>query len=210
MILIVSGALGPADHARAEILVSPYVEVQGGVSLWPAYSNRDEVEADTGPGFSGALLGGVELSAPEADRVPGFLERVFRERFSTRIELEANYRYAKIHGVNDGSLQRTGDGKTLRAISALVNVWPTWKFAEGFHVYAGGGGGGTFIRALGSDKRVWNGQVGLGLLIGLPIERVDVQLDLGWRSFFANSTKLRDGLTDFDTHGGVIGFQLGF
>lgn len=77
-------------------------------------------------------------------------------------------------------------------------------------IYAGGGGGGTWLRGLGSDKRVWSAQTGFGVLLDLPLEGCSARIDLGWRSFFANSAKLRDALADFDAHGGTLGFQVAF
>ena len=203
-------AMQVSAEISSEISVEPYAGLQGGVFLWPAYSNRDEVEADTGPGFSWAVVGGLDLrAAPRDDASVRLWTRLLR-RFSGRVELEVGQRFADIHGINDGPLQLTGDGKTLQATTAHVNLWPAVKVASGVRIYAGGGGGGTWLRGLGSDKRVWSGQAGLGLLFDLPLEGCSMRLDVGWRSFFANSTKLRGALADFDAHGGVLGVQVAF
>lgn len=197
-------------EAFADVSPEPYVGLQGGVFLWPAYSNRDEVEADTGPGFAWAIVGGLDFESDHAGVLSSSPPLPLLERLGGRLELEVGQRFAGIHGINDGPLQLTGDGKTLRATSVQLNLWPAVRVAHALRVYLGGGGGGAWIRGLGSDKRVWSAQVGFGVLIDLPIQGHPVRLDLGWRSFFANSTKLRDALADFDAHGGSIGLQVGF
>ena len=209
LVLLTSVLLGAAD-ASAEVSLEPYVGLQGGVFLWPAYSNRDEVEADTGPGFSWAVVAGLDWAAGRHERLGRATRPRSVERLSARLELEVGQRFADIHGINDGPSQLTGDGKTLRATSVQVNLWPAVRVATAVRIYAGGGGGGTWLRGLGSDKRVWSAQTGFGVLIDLPVEGFSVRVDLGWRSFFANSAKLRNGLADFDAHGAVLGFQVAF
>lgn len=199
-----------AAAASAQIQTRPYLGIQGGTYLWPAYSNRDQVEADTAPGFAWAVVGGVALEADRAEspRAPR-ISRSLR-RLGARLELEVGQRFSPIHGINDGVEQRTGDGNVLRATSAHVNLWPSIRLTGAWRLYVGGGGGGTWIQGLGSDKRVWSVQTGLGVLFEIPVETLPLRLDLGWRSFFANSTNLRGALADFDAHGGVLGCQLAF
>ena len=100
--------------------------------------------------------------------------------------------------------------KAASRTSVQVNLWPAVRVATAVRIYAGGGGGGTWLRGLGSDKRVWSAQTGFGVLIDLPVEGFSARVDLGWRSFFANSAKLRNALADFDAHGAVLGFQVAF
>lgn len=198
----------PAEAAGFE--VAPYVGVAGGLFLWPNYSNRDELEADTSPGYAWSGVLGLELRAG-ARGVASSQEPPFSlRRLGARFEVEGGQRIAPIHGINDGPLQLTGDGKLLRATSAQVNLWPHWRVSRRWHLYLGGGGGVTFIRALGSDKRVASGQVGLGAFYAFPVGSFTGRIDIGWRSFFADSTQLRGALSDFDAHGGNLAFQLGF
>ena len=176
--LLASIVLAMGD-AFADVSAEPYVGLQGGVFLWPAYSNRDEVEADTGPGFAWAMVGGLDLESDDAKALPSLPPSRPLERLSGRLELEVGQRFAGIHGINDGPLQQTGDGKTLRATSVQLNLWPAFRVASALRVYAGGGGGGAWIRGLGSDKRVWSAQVGFGVLFDLPLRGHPVRLDLG-------------------------------
>lgn len=207
-IVCASGTLG-ADIAQA---VEPYVGVQGGVHFWPAYSNRDQVEADTGPGFSWSATGGIVMQAESwGPAPPGHpVLTTLSERLGVRVEAEVGQRFSDIHGINDNMGQRTGDGKGLSMVHVHLSAWPSWKIASGWTYYAGGGVGASWLRALGSDAVVHSFQVGTGLLIDLPIGRFTPRLDLGWRSVFVDSVELRDRLTDFDAHGGIIGFQFPF
>ena len=67
--LLASIVLAMGD-AFADVSAEPYVGLQGGVFLWPAYSNRDEVEADSGPGFAWAMVGGLDLESDDARALP--------------------------------------------------------------------------------------------------------------------------------------------
>ena len=212
-LLLASAALiDPFAAAAVELDLAPYVGIAGGVHFWPAYSNRDEVEADTEPGYSWSALVGLEVAAPSQGSAgdDGLPPIASLERFSVRFDVGVGQRFSPIHGINDSTTQRTGDGKTLQATSLHLNAWPGYRVSERWRIYAGAGGGGTWLRALGSDKRVWSAEVGLGAQVDLPTTGVETRLDIGWRSFFANSTKLRDALADFDAHGVTIGLFLLF
>lgn len=206
LLLAVLVHLLDGDAARA---AEGYVGLQAGVHFWPAYSNRDQVEADTNPGFSWAVLGGANLGAqdlPHASR----LRELLSPRLGLRLEAEVGQRFSLLHGVNDDMGQRTADGKRIQTTSAHLNVWPSWTIAERFSLYLGGGVGASWIRTLGSDKVRLSLQAGTGLLIELPIDSVPLRLDIGWRSYFASSAEYRDRLVDFNTHGANIGLHLGF
>lgn len=196
------GILGSAAPARA---IEPYGGIQLGAYVWPAFSNRNQVEADTLPGISVSLLGGIEMRMNELwPTAP----TTFGERFGTRIELEVNERISAIHGVNDSAGQRTADGQTLYATSALVNVWPSWQWSPRWRTYLGAGVGVSWIRALGSDASVFSVQTGAGVVVDFPLGSWTLGLDIGWRSLWSSSVELTAGRTDFDSHGGVIGLQF--
>lgn len=204
MLLAVSMGLGHGAQAA-----DGYAGIQGGVHFWPAYSNRDQVEADTDAGYSWAGVLGVDLLArdlpPDSSLWPFLWERL-----GLRLEIEGGQRYSDLHGVNDDFGQRTADGKSLEATTALFNVWPTVRVTEGWTAYVGGGVGTAWIRTLGSDKLRLGLQAGTGLLIDLPFEAIPMRLDIGWRSFFASSAEYRDRLVDFNTHGAVLGIHVKF
>jgi len=186
-----------------------YVGIQGGVHFWPAYSNRDQVEADTDAGYSWGFVLGADLLATDLD--PRSPVRTFlSDRLGLRLEAEVGQRFSDLHGINDDLGQRTADGKTLQATSAFFNLWPTVRIAGGWTAYVGGGVGSSWIRTLGSDKVRLTLQAGTGVLIELPIDALPVRLDIGWRSFFASSAEYRDRLVDFNTHGAVIGIHVKF
>jgi len=205
-LLAIASTLIVVHDSKADVQIDPYVGLHAGIYIWPAYSNRDEVEADAEPGYQWGLVGGVNFETDSAsDEAPAAIDRL-----GTRLELEVGQRFSGLHGINDGPVQRTGDGKNLQATSVSFNLWPSVRISQACRFYAGGGGGGTWIRALGSDKRVWSAQTGLGFLIDVPVLGHDARVDLGWRSFFANSTKLRDALADFDAHGAILGLHFDF
>lgn len=85
--LLTSILIGVGD-AVADVSVEPYVGLQGGVFLWPAYSNRDEVEADTGPGFAWAIVGGLDLASDRGEVLTYSPPSRRVERLSGRLELE--------------------------------------------------------------------------------------------------------------------------
>ena len=189
--------------------IDGYVGLQGGTHFWPAYSNRDQVEADTTPGVSWGAVLGLDLGGESLPEGSG-LRSGLSSRLRLRVEIEVGQRWSDLHGVNDDLGQRTADGKTVQATSALFNLWPSWTFAEGWSAYLGGGVGNAWVRTLGSDKSRLALQGGAGVLIELPIDAIPARIDIGWRSFFASSAEYRDRLVDFNTHGPVVGIQIGF
>ena len=58
------------------------------------------------------------------------------------MEIEVGQRFSDLHGVNDDFGQRTADGKSLEATTALFNIWPSVRIADGWTAYIGGGFGG--------------------------------------------------------------------
>lgn len=199
------GALVCAGPTRA---VEPYAALEVGAYTWPAFSNRNQIEADTLPGLSVSLAGGVEFLArdflSEANTRPGS----FLDRLGGRIELAASQRISAIHGVNDDAGQRTADGKTLYATTGLVNGWASWALSDRVRIYGGGGLGMSWIKALGSDATVFSSQSGAGVRFRWPIGSASLDLDLGWRSLWSSSVQLDRGRIDFDAHGGVIGLSI--
>ena len=213
----VASAASPGLAAPERRVHETYLGLAAGGHAWLAYSNRDEVEADTEPGYGWRAAVGVALF--ESYTSPSFeasasrsFGRAISDRLGARLGVEVGQRFSAIHGINDRSVssQRTGDGKTLQATTLHVAAWPSVRIAEGWRLYVGGGGGVTWLRGLGSDQRVGSGETGLGVLYALPVERCRLVLDIGWRSFFASSTQLRGALADFDTHGVAIGLQVSF
>lgn len=189
--------------------VDGYAGLQAGTHFWPAYSNRDQVEADTTPGASWAVVLGLDLGSEDLPAQSG-LRSALSPSLRLRLEVEVGQRFSDLHGVNDDMGQRTADGKTVQATSALFNLWPSWTFAEGWSAYLGGGIGNAWVRTLGSDKSRLALQGGAGVLIELPTEAVPIRIDVGWRSYFASSAEYRDRLVDYNTHGPVVGVHFGF
>lgn len=189
--------------------VDGYLGLQVGTHFWPAYSNRDQVEADTTPGYSYGLVGGVEIGSDDLPDGAAAREAI-TPRLRLRVEAEISQRFSDLHGVNDDMGQRTADGQTIRATTAFFNLWPAWAFNEDVSAYLGGGVGASWIQTLGSDKTRVTFQGGAGVLIDLPVHAVPLRVDLGWRSFFASSAEYRDRLVDFNTHGPIVGLQLEF
>ena len=188
--------------------VEPHAGLQIGAYVWPAFSNRNQVEADTLPGLAVSLLLGVTTTPDDLTSLFPSASETIAERLSARVELEVAQRFSAIHGVNDELGQRTADGQTLYATSILANFWPAWSWGRGVSTYAGGGPGVSWVRALGSDAAVFSVQTGAGVLVELPFGDGAVHLDLGWRSLWSSSVQLTAGRTDFDAHGGVLGIQI--
>ena len=204
----IAGILGSL-WAPAALAIDGHVGLQIGTHFWPAYSNRDQVEADITPGYSYGLVGGVEIGSgdlPEGSPI----RSAITPRLRLRVEIEVSQRRSDLHGVNDDVGQRTADGKTIRATSALFNAWPAWDFNDDVAAYLGGGVGVSWIKTLGSDKTRLTLQGGAGVLIAFPIESLPMNVDLGWRSFFASSAEYRGRLVDLNTHGPIVGIQLEF
>lgn len=195
-------AAGPVQAADL------HAGVQLGAYVWPAYSNRNQVEADTLPGGAVSLVGGVTTTREDLVSLFPSAPEELAERLAARFELEVAQRISPIHGVNDDSGQRTADGQTLYATSILANFWPEWSFGERWATYAGGGPGVTWVRALGSDASVFSVQTGAGVLYDLPVGGGTLRFDFGWRSLWSASVELNAGRTDFDAHGGVLGIQF--
>ncbi len=200
--LVAMAGIGAAWPVAA---VEPYVGIQLGGYVWPAYSNRNQVEADTLPGVAGSVLGGVQL---EMNELWPSAPTNIGERIGGRVELEISQRISAIHGVNDEAGQRTADGETLYATSALVNLWPSWAWTPRLRLYVGGGLGVSWIRALGSDAPAFSVQTGAGVYVDFPFERFTLGLDVGWRSLWSASVQLDAGRTDFDAHGGAIALHI--
>lgn len=202
--LILSSLLA-TSAARA---VEPYASIELGFYFWPAYSNRNQVEADTSPGGSGSLALGVQLGEEDWAALGPGVPRLIRERLGARIEVAGAQRISPIHGVNDKDGQRTADGQTLYATSALANFWPSWAWGDRWRTYAGGGLGASWIRALGSDAAVFSVQTGAGVQIDVPAGDWTFGFDIGWRSLWNASVQLNAGRTDFDAHGAIIGISV--
>lgn len=191
---------------------TPFVGVQGGLHLWPAYSNRDQVEADTAPGYSWALVAGVDLGwDPPGSTVSGQRKtQSFVERLGGRVALEAGQRFSDIHGLNTSTGQSTADGSTLRVTTVHLNFWPSYEIIPRWEIYLGIGGGVSWLRGLGSRSRVASFETGLGLRYALPIDAAAIWIDIGWRSYFADGAQFRNSLIDFDTHGAALGVHWSF
>ena len=190
--------------------VDGYVGLQAGGYVWPAYSNRNQVEADTLPGVAASLLGGVRVRGADMDLLGSRLSSVLSGHLGIRSELEVSQRFSAIHGVNDVDGQRTADGQTLYATSLMANTWPEWAWDDRWSTYAGAGVGVTWVRALGSDASVFSVQTGAGVLVDFTVSKMLLTLDVGWRSLWQSSVQLTAGRTDFDAHGGAIGLHLRF
>ena len=202
--LVVCLFAGAAAHA-----VEGHVGLQVGTHFWPAYSNRDQVEADTTPGYSWMAVGGIDLGR-EIFPEESWLRTRLTPRLRVRMEIEVGQRFSDLHGVNDDLGQRTADGKKIRATNAFFNLWPAWAFTDRVTGYLGGGIGSAWIQTLGSDRMRLALQGGAGFLIELPTEAIPLTVDLGWRSYFASSAEYRDRLVDYNTHGPTVGIQLTF
>jgi len=113
--VLVAPILFGVGDAFADVSPALCVGLRGVIFAWPAYTNRDALGADTGAGFALAVVGGLDLESASAKDISSLPPPRLLEGFSDRLEREVDQRFAGIHGINDGSLQRTGDGKALRA-----------------------------------------------------------------------------------------------
>ena len=183
--ILIGAVLGLARTAGAEE-PQAYVAVQAGGHLWPDRSNHDDLEADSDPGFSGGAAAG--LIARRGD-------------FSARLEIEAVHRVSAIHGRNSGGDHRSADGEDLHATALSLNLWPAWEFSPGWRLYAGGGGGGSWLQALDDDVIAPHWQAGGGVAYDLG-ERFS--LDLGYRYYRVAERDLGGFGAGYDTHGPMI------
>ncbi|MEM9177406.1 MAG: hypothetical protein AAGC67_19500, partial [Myxococcota bacterium] len=64
--VVAAFALVPASISGGKACAGEgYLGLHVGTHFWPAYSNRDQVEADTTPGYSYGIVGGLELGGDD-------------------------------------------------------------------------------------------------------------------------------------------------
>jgi opacity protein-like surface antigen len=162
----------------ASATAAPYVTVRAGPAVWLDTSNHDGVESGTEVGSAvsvavGDELGLSDIGLPKSD-------------FALDAELEAGWRRHALHGRNRGYEHRSADGRDLDAFTLGANLWPGWQATRWLTLYAGGGGGIAFLRALGDSERAPYAQAGVGIRVNLTPA---LSVDLGGRALWSERTR---------------------
>lgn len=176
------------------VTAKPYLSLRTGTAHWHDTSNSNPLETGTEVGSLATLAAGDELGLSDVG-LP-------KSNFALDAEVELGWRHHQLHGRNHGDERRSADGHVFNALTVGANLWPGWQLTRRWTVYAGGGGGLLWARALNDWERSPYWQLGGGVRWNATPA---LSFDLGARALWACSARFSGYTATYDAVPSAVG-----